>query len=228
MQNGRYPMVKSEYDRVWQKYCGFLDLSLQQFMSIQEALLLQQMEQLVGCPLAEKLIGRKMPRDIDEFRRLVPLTTYQDYLPELAPGNEDALPEKPELWASTANGSGSSKLVPYTLRAYNGALENLMTVFMLSCSRHRGRSSIAEGDRVLYNVAPAPYISGILAAGASELFNLKPVLSPAKHDSLEFKDKVAKGFETSLRTGVDILIAMTSVLVKTGNDFRLGLNQIKR
>ena len=80
MQNVKYPMVKSESDRVWNKYCGLLDLSLQQFMSIQESLLLQQFEQIAGCPLAEKLIGRKVPGSVDEFRRSVPLTTYEDWV----------------------------------------------------------------------------------------------------------------------------------------------------
>ena len=219
MQNNRYPMIKSEGDRVWQKYCGFLDLSLQQFMSIQESLLLQQLVQMSGCPLAEKLIGRKMPRNIEEFRRAVPLTTYEDYLPELSHGDDIALPEKTYVWSSTISGSSVPKMVPYTRRAYNSILENLMSVFILSCSQRKGESSIADGDRVLFNVAPTPYISGILAAGASELFNLRPVIPPDEHDSMEFKEKMTRGFEVSLRTGVDILIAMTSVLVKTGNDF---------
>ena len=86
MQNIKYPMVKSEYDRVWRKYCGFLDLTLQEFMSIQESLLLQQLEKVAPCPLGRKLIGNKTPVSIEEFRHLVPLTTYEDYLPELDPG----------------------------------------------------------------------------------------------------------------------------------------------
>jgi len=219
MQNIKYPMVKSEGDRVWKKYCGFLDLSLQQFMSIQESLLLQQLEQVAGCPLAEKLIGRKIPISVDEFRRTVPLTTYEDYLPELDAGDESSLPEKPYTWAITSGASGSTRRVPYTLRAHNSALDSLMSVFMLSCSKRRGQSSIAEGDRVLFNVAPSPYISGVLASGASDMFNLRPVMPPDKHDRLDFREKVARGFEVSLRTGVDIMVAMTSVLVKTGNDF---------
>jgi hypothetical protein len=68
-------------------------------------------------------------------------------------------------------------------------------------------------------VAPAPYLSGILASGASLTFNLRPVISPDLHDGVDFQEKITRGFEMSLRTGVDIMIAMTSVLVKTGNEF---------
>ena len=72
---------------------------------------------------------------------------------------------------------------------------------------------------MLFNVAPGPYMSGVLASGASKRFNLRPVIPPDLHDNMDFKEKVAKGFEVSLQSGVDILIAMTSVLVKMGNDF---------
>jgi hypothetical protein len=226
MQNIRYPMVKSEYDRVWRKYCGFLDLTLPQFMSIQESLLLQQLEKVTQCPLGKKLIGNRTPTSIDAFRRLVPLTTYQDYLPELEPGNERALPEEPNIWAHTSGTSGTFKRVPYTLEAYNRSLDNLMSALILACSKQRGQSSIMEGDRVLFNVAPAPYLSGILASGASQIFNLRPIMSPDMHDGMDFKEKVTRGFELSLRTGMDILVAMTSVLVKTGHDFnRLSRNR---
>ena len=95
MPSIKYPMVKSEYDRVWRKYCGFLDLSLPQFMTIQETLLLQQLEQIAGSPLGEKLIEGKAPRSVDEFRKSVPLTAYGDYLPELDTESESTLPEKP-------------------------------------------------------------------------------------------------------------------------------------
>jgi len=213
-------MVKSECDRFWQKYCGFLDLSVQQFMSMQEALLLQQIEKYSRCELGKKFINsKKIPATVEEFRSMVPLTKYKDYLPELDSCDDGALPEIPYVCAETSGGSGLSRKVPYTLQSYNRALENLMSVFVLSCSKRRGQSKIAEGDKVLYNVAPNPYLSGILAYGASQLFNLRTVIPPKMHDDMEFKEKMTKGFEESLRTGMDILIAMTSVLVKTGNDF---------
>jgi hypothetical protein len=219
MQNIRYPMVKSEYDRVWRKYCGFLDLTLPQFMLIQESFLLQQLEKVGRCPLGMRLIGNRMPTSVEEFRHLVPLTNYEDYLVELDPGDELALPEKPYAWAHTSGASGIFKRIPYTLESYNRSLDSLMSVLILACSKHRGQSSIMEGDRVLFNVAPAPYLSGILAAGASQMFNLQPVMPPDMHDGMDFPEKVAKGFEISLRSGLDILVALTSVLVKTGSDF---------
>ncbi|MCJ7605670.1 MAG: GH3 auxin-responsive promoter family protein [Dehalococcoidales bacterium] len=219
MQGIKYPMVKSDSDRIWQKYCGFLDLTLPQFMSVQEALLLQQLERLGNCSMGKRLMGTLIPGSVEEYRRSVPLTTYDDYLHELDTEYEGALPETPVVWASTFGTGGSCRRVPFTREAYDRALDNLMSVFLLSCSRRRGHSTLKEGGRVLYNVAPEPYLSGILASGASRSFPLRPVMTPEMHDGADFREKITKGFEASLRTGVDIMIAMTSVLVKTGNEF---------
>lgn len=219
MQNIKYPMVKSEDDRVWRKYCGFLSLTLPQFMSVQESLLLQQLEKLPGCSLGRKMIGNRTPSSIEEFRRLVPLTHYEDYLPELDSGDDNSLPTEPYVWTSTSGNGGSCRRIPVTLEAYRRSIDNLMSVLILACSRQRGSSTLMEGDRVLYNVAPSPYLSGILAAGANEVFNLHSVMPPDIHDGIDFREKVTKGFELALRNGVDIMVAMTSVLVKTGNEF---------
>ena len=35
---------QGRYDEVWRQYCGFLDLSLEEFMKIQERLLLEQLD----------------------------------------------------------------------------------------------------------------------------------------------------------------------------------------
>ena len=219
MQLLKQPMVRSEHDRFWTKYCGFFDLSVEQFTAIQESLLLQQLSRVAISKLGKRLIGEAIPTTVDEFRKSVPITTYDDYLPYLETDDGNSLPEKPYIWAHTSGTSASFKRVPYTLQFYNRTLDNLMALFVVACSKKKGQSSIAEGDQVLFNVAPSPYLSGVLAAGANERFNLRPVIPPDTHDNLDFKEKIARGFEVSLQNGVDILIAMTSVLVKMGSDF---------
>lgn len=215
----RFPVIKADSDRIWRKYCGFLDLNLDEFMSVQDALMVQQLKLLASSDLGRRLFCGAAPSSTAEYRETVRLTTYDDYLADLDENIEATLPERPYTWASTFGNGGSCRKVPYTREAYERALDNLMAIFILSCSRKRGRSGLAERDRVLYNVAPAPYLSGILAAGASRAFNLRPVMPPDLHDGMDFRDKITQGYEMSLRTGVDIMIAMTSVLVKTANEF---------
>ncbi|MFH1003578.1 MAG: GH3 auxin-responsive promoter family protein, partial [Chloroflexota bacterium] len=219
MQNTKYPMVTSENDRFWSRYCGFFDLSLSQFMVIQETTLMQHLQRVAASDLGKDIMGSRPPQSVEEFRNRVPLTTYEDYIPYFREDRVSALPARPHVWAHTSSGSRSFKLVPYTTEFYNRQLDSLMAVLILSCSKRKGQSSIQEYDRVLHNVAPMPYLSGILASGASERFNLVPIITPDEHDGLDFKEKVAKGFELSLASGVDIIIAMTSVLVKMGHDF---------
>ena len=215
----KFPVVKADSDRTWRKYCGFLDLSLDEFMSVQEALMLQQLKVLGHSDLGKRLFGDTIPSSIAEYRDTVRLTTYDDYLADLDKNIGVTLPVRPHAWATTFGNGGSCRNVPYTREAYERALDNLMAVFILACSKKRGRSDLVEGDRVLYNVAPAPYLSGMLATGASKIFNLRPVMPPDQHDGLDFRDKITEGYEMALRTGVDIMVAMTSVLVKTANEF---------
>lgn len=218
-------MIKSEDDKSWPKYCGFLDLSLEQFMIVQETMLLEQLRKYGRTALEKRLIGDQVPTSLKHFHESIPLTKYNDYLPEMGINNEDSLPEKPYVWAHTSGQGTSFMNIPYTLSFYNRLLDDLMAIFILSCSNGRGESSIQEGDRVLFNVAPSPYLGGLMAAGATERFDLTPVYSPDEHDGMDFKQKITKGFELSLKSGVDITIALTSVLVKMGADFN---NQSKK
>ena len=68
---------------LWRKYCGFVDLSIEEFMHIQRRLLLEQLKLLAEMPLGRKIMGGKMPDSVEEFRRTIPLTSYMDYTPYL-------------------------------------------------------------------------------------------------------------------------------------------------
>ena len=104
-------------EEIWQRYCGFLDLSMDQFMAIQERLLTEQIQLVHGSLLGRKIIGERKPESVREFRDSVPLTTYEDYEPYLTEQREDALAEKPFLWMHTSGRSGRFKWIPWTTRA---------------------------------------------------------------------------------------------------------------
>ena len=86
-------MLKAKrYDELWQKYCSWLDFSIEQFMEIQNRLLLEQIELYSKSELGQKIMKGHTPTSVDEFRRLVPLTTYEDYADLLLPKNKEVLP----------------------------------------------------------------------------------------------------------------------------------------
>jgi len=89
-------LLKQEREEdLWRMCCGFINLSLEQFMIIQKRLLVEQIGLLKGCELGRKMMRGAMPETVEEFREQVPLTTYTDYLPELEERKEEILPAKP-------------------------------------------------------------------------------------------------------------------------------------
>ncbi len=78
-------------EELWQMCCGFISLTLEQFMVIQKRLLLEQMGLLNRSVLGSKIMRGAKPETVEEFRQQVPLTTYADYCPELLEKREALL-----------------------------------------------------------------------------------------------------------------------------------------
>src|SRR4030042_802376 len=213
-------------ERIWQKYCGFLDLSLTDFMELQEQLLIDHIELICGSLLARKFMPTK-PKDVSEFRKLVPLTTYNDYAAYLGQKNEDVLAVKPYCWIRTSGRGGTPKWVPYTENAI-ARLSILSTALsILACASRKGEVNIGNGLRVLHNLPPPPYITGILARLASNNLDICYIPSLEKCESMDFETKTQAGFQIALRTGVDFLSSLTSVLLKIGERFTENSGRLK-
>lgn len=72
-------LKKQQYKEIWQQYCGFLDLSMDGYMKIQRRLMEEQVKLWSNCGLGQSILKGKHPQNLDEFRKMVPLTTYDDY-----------------------------------------------------------------------------------------------------------------------------------------------------
>ena len=82
-------LANQEYDRIWQEYCGFLDLDMESYMRIQRRLLEEQIRLWSSSPLGQKILKGRTPSNVEEFRSMVPLTTYEDYADVLLLKKED-------------------------------------------------------------------------------------------------------------------------------------------
>jgi hypothetical protein len=213
-------------DEIWTKYCGFLDLGLDEFTEIQERLLMEQI-----ALLSESEIGRrfmeKAPTSVEEFRRMVPITTYEDYEPYLDEKREDVLPQEPYLWAHTSGRSGSLKWVPYTEQAYMRLGERVLAGVILAAARWRGDFYLEENDILVYNTPPRPYISGVALRALAEQFSFQFIPPLEETEEMSFQDRIESGFQTAMVTGIDVLGSLSVVLVKMGESFAEGARTTK-
>ena len=209
-------------EELWQMCCGFIDLSLEQFMTIQKRLLLEQLQLLSRCALGKKIMNGAKPETVEEFRQQVPLTTYADYCPELIEKPEDILPAKPALWVHTSGRSGEypCKWVPMT-PAYSRELSVLMYgIGMLSSSNRWGDiSPFPERPKLVYTVAPRPYMSGALASMLQEQTPVDYLPPMEEAENLDFEERIRLGFKQALSQGLDYFFGLSLVLVAVGNKF---------
>lgn len=211
-------------EEMWQKCCGFLDLSLEEFMAIQERLFREQIQLLKGCELGRHLLQGANPRNIKEFQGQVPLTTYEDYALYLLERREDVLPEKPVAWQRTSGRSGEypCKWVPLSERMYRELGDTMLAVMTFCTSKGRGHIALEEHDKVIYNLAPRPYGAGVWAVRAQEVFPFDFLPPLVEAEQMSFQERVAEGFKLALNEGLDMFFGLSSVLVAVGEQFANG------
>jgi len=211
---------QGRHEELWQRCCGFIDLSLGEFMAIQRHLLLEQMDLLKKCDLGQQTMRGLSPRTVDEFREIVPLTTYEDYAPFLLKRKPTGLPRRPMLWQYTSGKSGeyAYRWVPVTARQLDEIEPYIFALLLFATCKRKGEVSFSPMDKVLYGMAPPPYATGTMARlFPNELFQFLPPIAEA--ENLQFEDRIKKGFDEALTEGLDLCLTMSSVAVAIGNRF---------
>ena len=211
---------QGKYQELWQRCCGFIDLSIEDFMCIQRRLLMEQLELLGRCELGQRIMNGARPESIDEFREVVPLTTYADYAPYLLKRRMDVMPRKPILWQCTSGKSGEYpyRWAPVTARQLDEIEQIIFALLFFSSCKGRGEFSLREKDKVLYGMAPPPYTTGTMTrVFPNELFSLLPPIEES--EVIPFEERIKRGFEMALSQGLDMNISMSSVAVAIGERF---------
>jgi hypothetical protein len=211
---------EGRHEELWRRCCGFIDLSLDEFMRTQRQLLLEQIEALKKCELGQNVMRGLSPRNIEEFRELVPLTTYEDYAPYLLKRKSAGLPRRPILWQYTSGKSGeyAYRWVPVTARQLDEIEPLIFALLLFATCKRRGEVAFKESDRVLYGMAPPPYATGTMTrVFPNELFRFLPEIAEA--ENMPFEDRIKKGFDEALTEGLDICLTLSSVAVAIGNRF---------
>lgn len=210
-------------EELWQMCCGFLKLSLEEFMAIQKRLLLEEIELLKNSELGKKVMRGAMPQTVEEFRTQVPLTTYADYLPDLVEKREDVLPVKPATWVHTVGriGEYNFKWVPLSERFLYEFERAAGGVGLLASCNSQGDFLAKEHLKALTTMASPDYGSGIVAYMAQQALGFD--LLPSNAEELAFQEKMEVGFKEALSRGLDVLGGLPSILAYVGEMFKQGM-----
>nr|AXL05976.1 GH3-like protein [uncultured bacterium] len=210
---------------LWDRCLGFLDLTLEQAMATQHRLLEEQLAGLAGSEVGRQVFGGEQPRNAEELRRRVPLTTYEHYQTTLGRRRDDALPEPARVWVRTSGRSSESafKWFPMSPRAYEEWGWFGIGLMLLSSARGRGDVQLRPHARFLNLTAPAPYTSGTLMRALGEAWPLRqhPPQGPAV-EMLPFEQRMGLAFKGAVEEGVDYAVSLASVLAAAGERFGQG------
>jgi len=215
---------KKQYNLIWQEYCGFLDLSIPQYMEIQNRLMVEQLELYAQCELGNHIMKGKRPSTVEEFRKIVPLTKYEDYADFLLPKIDSALPAKPLVWIETTweGAKNPIKIAPYTEGMLKNYTNAIMAIIILATSHTRGEFSLRGGENFLYGMAPMPYLTGLIPHLVNSTFTVNFMPPTNEAESMGFRERSRAGFQMGLQQGVDLFFGLSSIVAKMGESFVSG------
>jgi hypothetical protein len=215
-------------EELWQMCCGFLDLSLDEFMDIQKRLLLEELDLLKNCELGKRVMRGAMPETVEEFRQQVPLTTYTDYLPELVEKMEDVLPTKPAIWVHNIGWPGKYhvKWMPFSKRLLEEFERVAAGVGLIAACDSQGDFPLKEHMKGLPSMGSRYYGLGLMAYLLQHALGYD--ILPSDAEEVSFQDRMQVGFKQALSQGLDGCGGLPSVLVYVGEMFRRGAMDVDR
>jgi hypothetical protein len=216
---------KKNYDQIWQEYCGFLDLSVSEYMDIQNRLMLEQLELYANCELGRRIMKGEKPTSVDEFRRVVPLTEYDDYADILLSKVVSALPSKPVLWIETTweGGKKPVKVAPYTEGMLKNHKSNTIACMILATSNKKGHFTLRGGENFLYGMAPLPYLTGLVPHLISSELSVNFMPPTKEAVNMRFGQRNKIGFNMGMRKGIDLFFGLSSVITRISESFTTGV-----
>ena len=206
-------LKERQYEEIWHEYCGFLELNIEEYMLIQKRLMEEQIQLWSSCALGRSILKGKRPTTVDEFREMVPFTTYDDYADVLLNRRAEMLPGNPITWIQTTweGGKHPIKLAPYTRSMLDTYRNNVVACLILSTSTKKGEFDVATTDKFLYGLAPMPYMTGLFPLALREDIHMRflPEIDEAVNMSFSQRNKL--GFKMAMKEDVEFFFGLGSV-----------------
>lgn len=206
-------LKKFSHRKLWDEYCGFLSMSLSDYMYTQRRLMQEQILRWSASPLGKKLLNGKTPSTIEEFLEQMPLTEYADYADILLARRDDMLCSEPVIWIKTTweGGLRPVKLAPYSRAMLDTYRHNLIAALMLATARQKGEFNFQKGDRVLYGGAPLPYATGLMPSLVDEDIHFRWLPDSNMYSNMSFSQRIKKGFSMAMSSRADFFFGLGSV-----------------
>lgn len=216
-------------DELWNKHCGYIKLSMQEFMDIQKRLMLEQIKLLATSNIGKHIMGSETPISIEEFRRLTPLTRISDYDSLISDKNEENLPVKPYVWARTSRRASDlgTYWIPYSRAFYDHLSDSVISAMLMCSCSHPGDVKLERNDKFLMATAPRPYVSGYLAYSTYESLNAIFLPPLDEGEQMEYGERVAAGFKLAMQQGLDYFGGLSIVLARMGEQFETQSSNTK-
>lgn len=202
-----------DQQQIWNYYCGFLNYTTADYMQVQTRLMEEQIESWSNSDLGQSILCGKKPSSIDEFRTMVPLTTYDDYADVLLAKRSDSLPMNPVVWIETTweGGIHPVKVAPYSRSMLDIYTKNIIACLILGTSSEKNTVNVTVKDKMLYGLAPLPYATGLLPLGLKEELPMTFLPDPIEANTLSFSERNKLGFKMALRDDVELFFGVGSV-----------------
>jgi len=210
-------LASGNKESAWKKYCGFLELSIDEFMSIQRLLLMEQMELVAGSKLGALILGDRKPGSMEDFRSSIPLTVYRDYQPYLGEKDEKVLAGKPVAWVHSSGRTGPVKWVPFFIATLNGLADDAITAFILSSASREGEVLLQRGSRILLNL-PVTRLTDIIGRALHQRIAYQVIPSLEQGEQMSVKERMEKGLRMALGTGLDYAGSVPAILARAGDN----------
>ena len=206
-------LQKQQYQEIWNQYCGFLDLNMEEYMNNQKRLMEEQISLWSSSTIGKTILKGKTPGNIEEFREMVPLTDYEDYADILLRKDGDSLPGNPVIWIQTTweGGKHPIKVAPYTRSMLDTFRNNVVACLLLATSQEKGKFSYEEGDKMLYGLAPLPYATGLLPLLLGEETDIRFLPEVKEAVNMSFSQRNKLGFKLALQKDVELFFGLGSV-----------------
>ena len=198
---------------VFDEYCSFMDLNIEEYMQIQKSLLKEQILLFTNSKLGESIIGNRKIETIDDFRKYVPLTTYEDYADILLLKDDSYLPKEASLWIETTweGGKHPVKVAPYSKGMIETFFTNMCACMLIATGEKRYDFDVKKEYHMLYGLAPLPYATGLLPLGLDNQIGVQLLPDVKTANSMSFSERNKLGFKQGLTEGIEYFLSLIHI-----------------